>query len=339
MTTHDHDTDPSTPGAKRLPDAPPAAVVPGAAVEGTPSGRDPALGRTTRASPPPPGPGPLRKSTRRRPTTDPGVAPPPPPLPVPSAPMGIVVPSAAFDGDGSAAAEEAIRPLDALDALDAEADDDSVDVLLEGIAREQPERPKATHDSSRQGQRIAAQPAAPLTRPAQNVSSGEPKVVIDHAALGPTLRGDRGMVSLDTRPSTETTEPTGASLVPRVVVAVLAGLLVVTVIFVALKRTSRAPAPEGAGTTASVQPSPVAAAPRAVLANAAESAAAAPPVAPVAPVASDGPSSPPSPSAIAANASPRKGAPAGKAAVKAKSRPPTAPKATGTDLGEFKGAL
>src|ERR1700690_311062 len=326
MTTHDHDTDPSTPGAKRPTDAPAAAEASGAVVEGTSSGRDPVTARATGPSPPPPGRVPTRKSSRGRPTTDPGVAPPPQPLPVPQGPMGIIVPSVASDGTPPAP-EESLLVLE---------DDDSVDVLLEGIAREQPEWPRTAPQPPVDGQPTAAHAALHVNPPPPAVRNHEPKVVIDPASLGQTIRVERSVVAnVDPREWTETTAATAQSLVPRVVIAVIAGLVVVMVIFVALRRTSRERAAEVIETTAPVQPTAAAAAPSvaAPLATATESPASAPPVG------SEVASGAPGPSAGSANAGSRKASPPGKATTRPRQRSLAAPKPSGADLGEFKGSL
>ena len=97
---------------------------------------------------------PSAQGGRVRPTsTDPGVAPPGPMLPVPDEPMGIVVPSSA-----------------------AQRLNDSVDVLLEGISREFPDRPYPASQSD--GRSTATYHAGhPVRAGVGTPPSDEPKVL------------------------------------------------------------------------------------------------------------------------------------------------------------------
>jgi hypothetical protein len=315
MTNPNHDTDPSTPGAKRQSDSAATAELGGSAVRARPT------------------------------TTEPGLAPPGPMLPVPEEPMGIIVPTSS-----------------------AQRLNDSVDVLLEGISREFPERPRA------------AQPAAPpvddrstaIYHAGHAVRAGlgtpprdEPKVVIERLQLAKTARVARPSGPADeddAREWTETTMVRAHPLVSRVVIALVAGIAVVVVIFVALERTSNervllmrgAPAPASPATAAMSAPvpapAPAGAAPPATAgvltsemhpATAAAVPAWAPGESAPAPtvIAAE---SPPTPSAIAsASGGPRR--PPGFLPVKA-SRPRAKPVASAArpaaaDLGEFKAAF
>ena len=308
MTTYDHDTDPSTPGAKRPADQTPAT---GAAPGGDPATRsEEAVPRFT-SSRPPPGPGQHRNSSRGRPTTDPGVAPPPPLLPVPMEPMGIVVPSAPVDDTN-----EKGPPPDA---------DDSVDVLLDGMAREQPEQPRAS--PRRESVPVGSMATEPALRTHSTLPYHEPKVIIDRHALGQSVpRGPAAGSAPRVDPSAwkASTDSGGQSLAPRVAVAILAGLMVVALIFVGLQRLSRHPsaaasAPEevraSTSTVAPAEPAPSTAVPDVVDAGSSE------------------------PGASASGPSARKPVPAPKASAKQRPRPPVASKPPAVDLGEFKGAL
>jgi hypothetical protein len=182
---------------------------------------------------------------RSRPNTDPGIAPPGPMLPVPEHPMGIVVPP-----PGSA------RALN-----------DSVDVLLEGISRELPDRPRATSQSD--GHSAARYHVEHAVRASdRSPSREEPKVVIERAAAGQTARVARyaGPVDEgDPREWSDDTTITTHSVASRVVVALAAGVIVVVAIFVALQRTSndRVPLLRGAPAPASPATALFAAAPAA----------------------------------------------------------------------------
>jgi hypothetical protein len=196
MTNPDHDTDPSTPGAKRLSD--PRTRVAGA------------------SSPPPQdgsSPGPIRAG---QPTTDPGVAPPPEPLPVPLRPIGIVVP-----------------------AVSARAND-SVDVLLDGIARDQRERPRTTSQSG--GAPAAVYHVEHAVRAARALREEEPKVVVDRPQLSQTIRTERPShypEMIDLKGWNDATVTSTRPLAWRVFVAVVAGLGVVGAIFFALERNAK----------------------------------------------------------------------------------------------------
>jgi hypothetical protein len=206
MTTQDHDTDPSTPGAKRLPDPRPALG--GSPEDGGHSAAGMASLESDDGSPTDP------DVARSRPTTDPGIAPPPEPRPIPRKPMGIVVPPV-------------VRR-----------ENDSVDILLDGISREQPEPSKTTPQTD--GQSAAAYHAEHAVPAAQPPPEDEPKVVIYRPPLAQTIRVAQSKAASDADPKawTETTAVGAQPLAGRVIVAVLAGSVVVMVIFVALQRIS-----------------------------------------------------------------------------------------------------
>jgi hypothetical protein len=309
MASQNHDTDPSTPGAKRLsePRTPNAAAV-ALAEDGPPF--DGEASDVSRA--------PLSRS---RPTTDPGIAPPPGPLPVPRQPMGIVVPPAVVRAN------------------------DSVDVLLDGISREQPERARATAQT--EGQSAATYHGEHAVRAARSAPVEEPKVVIDRATPPETVRVPRlpALAEVDPRVWGETTAVRPQPLGARVFIAIAAGVAVVLVIFVALQRTSPiarlapplAP-PSGASPAPPLPPTATASVPSATLA-----------AVPVGPDIAATPaipnfvaeSLPPAgPTAVAPSATARTAAPVVRA-VRAKPAVtvPPAPRPAGTDLGEFKSAL
>lgn len=331
MTTQNHDTDPSTPGAKRLsePRTPRAAAV-GLDDVGQPFEEDVAgAGRTS--------------ASRSRPTTDPGIAPPPGPLPVPRHPMGIIVPPAVARAN------------------------DSVDVLLDGISREQPEPARALPET--QGQSAAAYHGEHTLRAARTSPIEEAKVVIDPATppeTAPVVRFT-ALPDADPRAWGETTAVRPQPLGSRVFIAIAAGVGVVSVIFVTLQRTSstmgtappvRLPnaaiAAVPATNLAPAVPSPAPAFP-----PAAPAAAPAAPAAPMNPdtaagalipnfVAESLPQAPPAvapPSATARPSSPAQPSapsqPTWRAAVRSKpaATPPPPARPAAPDLGEFKSSL
>jgi hypothetical protein len=241
MTTNpDQDTDPSTPGAKRLSD--PRSVAAPEVPEDASS---------------------IPKASSLRPTTDPGIAPPPGPRPVPEKPMGIVVPPAA--GSGVDHAPAARRGIDG-DARTATGRQphESVDSLLDGIAREVSDPIEST--SQTRGQTTAAYYAQHSIRSARMPEDEEPKVVIARPPLQQTLRVPRSHASPSTvgaRDSDGTSQAAGPNsrlwdattpqpLIGRVTIAVIAGLVVATTIFMALRRvSSEGPQQTGASTPAS----------------------------------------------------------------------------------------
>ncbi len=197
--------------------------------------------RTPEATPADVGP---NSTMRARPTTDPGIAPPGPMLPASNRPMGIVVP-----------------PVGVLPGLN-----DSVDVLLDGISREFPDRPRATSHSD--GHSAATYHAEHVIRAPDRASPRhEPKVVIERPSMGQTARVARyaGPVDEDAKEWTETTAIRKHSVTSRVLIALIAGVVVVVAIFVALQRTSNgrfplltsAPAPASPALAAPAIPAPL----------------------------------------------------------------------------------
>jgi hypothetical protein len=164
-------------------------------------------------------------------------------LPVPDHPMNIVVPPPAS----------------------ARALNDSVDVLLEGISRELPDRTRATsHSDGHSAARYHVEHAVRASD--RSPPRDEPKVVIERVPAGQTARVARyaGPVDEDDqREWTENTTITTHSVASRVVVALAAGVIVVVAIFVALQRTSgdRVPLLRGAPAPASPATALFAAAP------------------------------------------------------------------------------
>jgi hypothetical protein len=228
---------------------------------------------------------------------------------------------------------------------------DSVDLLLEGISREQPQRPRTT--SQTEGQSTAAYHVEHAIRAAQALPADEPKVVIAQPALGGTQRIARPQGG-DAKAWTETTASSSQSLAPRVAIAIVAGLAVVMVIFVALQRTS--PEQPAASTGAPATVLTAARAPTPSAAPSVESTAGAslvaretvplvmlPPVPPETTVTSALPPTaalPAPPGAAAPQGSAlRRPAPAARP-IRPKPRlPSSTSKPSGRDLGEFKGSF
>jgi hypothetical protein len=209
VPTDEHDTDPSTPEARRSTEG----------RSGAPFGDDP-----------PPSPeGVSERPPVPRISTDPGVGPPSEVrVPTPR-PMGIVVPVAA--------------PF---------AKKDSVEILLDGITGLQPERTKTTPQTD--GQASAAYHARHDVRPARTSPDAEPKVVVERAQHAPTLRIDRA--KLNAARSLDPTAVVPAQVGPRIVAAVVSGLVVVLLLFVATRLTF--PQTPAASASPSLAPAPLA---------------------------------------------------------------------------------
>jgi hypothetical protein len=249
-------------------------------------------------------------------STDPGVGPPsrppiPPVAPVHrTPPMGIVVP-----------ASSPVKPKK-----------DSVELLLEGMQGPQPERPKTMPQTD--GQSSASYHAEHMVRPART------SPVVERPLQAPTKRIDRTRVQavIDEadarRRAMEATAVLPQQIAPRVVVAIVAGVVVVLGLFVVLRLTM------GGHAEAVAPAASVAAIPENV----------APPVAPVvAPaatvvatppteVASAEPAAPPAPADTATTASrPTATPPWAASPSTAKPKVPrAAPAGTSADIGEFK---
>jgi hypothetical protein len=212
MSIHDQDTDPSSPSALRGlvatdPTPNPATHVstdpglgPGSAVPGAAPavGGVPQPGAGPGASPLPP------QATQRR-------------VPTPPQPLGIIVP-----------ATSTVTPKK-----------DSVELLLDGMQGPQLERPKTTPQTD--GESHAAYHAQHLVHPSQAGPSDEPKVVVERPVLAATTRIDRAKVAAviaehdAQRRSNDSTVVLPQQVAPRIVVAVVAGLIVVIGIFFVVK--------------------------------------------------------------------------------------------------------
>jgi hypothetical protein len=126
-------------------------------------------------------------------------------------------------------------------ATPADVNKDSVELLLDGITGPQPERTRTKPQTD--GEASAAYHARHDVRAARTSPDDEPKVVIERVAQPPTIRIDRSTIrQVEEAISRAALEPTAVvppQTGPRVVVAVLAGLVVVLVLFVALRASSR----------------------------------------------------------------------------------------------------
>jgi hypothetical protein len=168
-----------------------------------------------------PTPQPLPASTHV--STDPGVGPPSqPPMAAavqsPRTPaMGIVVP-----------ASLRVKPRK-----------DSVELLLDGMQGPQPERPKTMHQTD--GHASASYHAEHTVRPARTSPDDEPKVVVERPLQAPTTRIDRGKVQAvieaadARRRAMEATAVLPQQIAPRVIVAIVAGVVVVLGLFVVFR--------------------------------------------------------------------------------------------------------
>jgi hypothetical protein len=320
MTPKDHDTDPSTPSSKRLSDPRTAAAA--VSLEDTPGETDePSSGEQLLeldgippAPPQPPGRPQRLGLVRSRPTTDPGIAPPPEPLPPLRQPLGIVVPPVA-------------RPSS-----------ESVDVLLDAMNPAGPGEVPTTSQSD--GQATAMYHSEHSVRAARRSLGDEPKVVIERPLLAQTARIQRSPLALpegDARAWADTTSVRMKPLAGRVAIAVLAGVVVVMVIFGALRRMSveRAAEPTVAPTATGVAKTAFSPA-----ASASETTALAPmppetPMATATAIADSHASLAPAP---VASSTTRKAPAAWKPKQKPKPSVPGA-KPAADDLGEFKSSL
>jgi len=250
-------------------------------------------------------------------STDPGVGPPSHP-PMASAvpvhrtpPMGIVVP-----------ASSQMKPHK-----------DSVELLLDGMHGPQPERPKTMHQTD--GHASASYHAEHMVRPARTSPDDVPKVVVERAPQAPTTRIDRARVQAvieaadARRRAMEATAVLPQQIAPRVIVAIVAGVVVVLGLFVVFRLAMGNHASTTAATPAAPsKPAVVAAAPPPTPV----ATTATPPAASADPPPADTATATSAPRAPAATASPTGALP-----MKPKN-PRTAPGATAGsgDLGEFK---
>lgn len=158
----------------------------------------------------------------RKANTDPGVGPPGPPLPrAPGAALGQARPPV---------------PPGRLD---------SVEMLLDGMNNSpQPERQKMTPQSA--GEAAAAYHAEHPVHPARTSPDEEPKVIVERPPLVPTVKVQRDQVQAiieqadAMRRAAEAEEaantPVPVAMGPRVLIAAVAGLVVVLVIFLVARR-------------------------------------------------------------------------------------------------------
>jgi len=215
MSIHDQDTDPSSPSALRGLVATDPTPNPASHVS-----TDPGLGPGAHA---PPGAAVAGAGGQGQPQpAAPGVSPLPPNatqriLPTPPQPLGIIVP-----------ATSAVAPKK-----------DSVELLLDGMQGPQLERPKTTPQTD--GESHAAYHAQHLVHPSRTGPSDEPKVVVERPVLSATTRIDRSKVAAviaqhdAQRRSNDATAVLPQQVAPRIVVALVAGLVVVIGIFFVVK--------------------------------------------------------------------------------------------------------
>jgi hypothetical protein len=227
MGTDKEDTDPSSPGALRP----------------RTSGFAPASAKTR----------PATVDATTKPTTDPGLGPrppsdPPPPLSNPPPVSrgrfyGVVVPPAS---DRSAPNPNAITPPEFAPisrslAAPPSLSKDSVELLLEGMTGPRPDRRKTTPQSD--GEASAAYHAEHGLRPARSSSEPGPKVVVERPVPSAAPSRPRALVAapgrapgsaLGSREALSTFVP-GRVLRRRVAMAILAGVLIVLLSFMALR--------------------------------------------------------------------------------------------------------
>jgi hypothetical protein len=237
---------------------------------------------------------------------------------------------------------------------------DSVELLLDGMQGPQLERPRLTPQTD--GQSHAAYHAEHLVRAAHTTPGEEPKVVVERRTLPATTRLDRAKVlaaieQAEAQRRALATAAVPRPIVPRVVLALIAGLLVAMGVFAAIVRF-RAQIERSVSLTARSTPTPrassaipmAAAAPTVSATQVAASASALPPTAtspsPVvdtpgvasaaAPLGSDTAAHPAEPDTTAARAPlTASGTPAGTA----KKPPKPPPTASAPGLGEFETKL
>jgi hypothetical protein len=211
---------------------------------------------------------------------------------------------------------------------------DSVELLLDGMPGPLPERPRLTPQTD--GESHAAYHAQHQVHASRTNPNEEPKVVVDRPALPATQKIDRSRVQAvieeadARRRAGEATAVLPKEIAPRMVVAVVAGLVVVLALFVVVGLAGR-------GRNEAVKTEPVRAAATAA-ATAAPTSTAVPPVAQATTSASPAASSDPTASASA----PAPGSPGAKSALPPWATAPgstraKAPKAADSaGLGEFK---
>jgi hypothetical protein len=118
---------------------------------------------------------------------------------------------------------------------------DSVELLLDGITGPQPERMRTMPQTD--GDASAAYHARHDVRAARTSPDEEPKVVIERITQPPTIRIDRSKLPMfneaSARAALEPTAVVPPKMGPRIVMAVVAGLLVVCVLLVAVRMMSK----------------------------------------------------------------------------------------------------
>ena len=162
-----------------------------------------------------------------RPTTDPGLGPHPEHGPASPPPMVVVAPSASSRAN------------------------DSVDVLLNGIAGPRPARMKTTRQTD--GEAAAAYHAEHGLRPARVSPASQPKVLVERSTTQPGMRRreKEPRSPSDTRRAMErTANSLPKSVLPRVIVALGAGVAVVVALFILLRALSDSPSEETGAVTA-----------------------------------------------------------------------------------------
>lgn len=244
MGTDKEDTDPSSPSALR-------------------PNSQPGLGAAVAHVLPDPTPG--------QPTTDPGLG-PPSSAPPPSArrPMAVTVPAPSVRPrpGPSAITPPELTPIAAPVSMTPSPTKDSVELLLEGMAGPRPDRRKTTPQSD--GEASAAYHAEHLVRRARTSEPAGPKVVVERPGVPserttPNERNERAASPGAAKGPRESREAL-STFVParvlrrRVAMAIVAGILIVLLSFMALRLTGRGdsagPAAPAAATVAPIEPNP-----------------------------------------------------------------------------------
>jgi hypothetical protein len=221
MATEKEDTDPSSPGALRAP--------------GYRSAADPL--------------------TADHPTTDPGLGPRSRPQLPSDRPVSVRVPAPSTRRDGPSAITPPETPMSSA----AFANKDSVELLLEGMAGPRPDRRKSKPQSD--GEASAAYHSEHKIRRARLASEPGPKVLIEKTPTplpGPVSRERSATVRVSSREALSTFVPAKV-LRRRVAMAVVAGTLLVLLLFVGLRLTSSGhaevpPAATAAADTVALEP-------------------------------------------------------------------------------------
>jgi hypothetical protein len=251
----------------------------------------------------------------KRPNTDPGLGPAGPP-----------------------GAPAALRPLPV--RVPPVGKQDSVEMLLDNMSEPQPERQKTTPRSA--GEAAASYHAEHPVHPARTEPDEEPKVIVERPPLAPTVRVQRGGVQAmieqadamrraaeaeaEAEAEAAAQAPVPVTMGPRVLIAAVAGLVVVLVIFVVARGIGAGTA-RGVAATATATTAATAAA--TATATATATAAATIPVGDT-----TGAPAPPATVHVPVTALPT--APPTAPAATAKPRPRPASTGTSGDLGEFK---